>query len=382
MAPWVERIVTATVRVWEDDPPPPDRHPLLVGASGKLWNHVLSGSYPIGSKRDKWEGWLGHPIDGSESFPGRSTADQMAWIDPDFGRLPGYRVVTLPAQPQGPNRDQGNQLGASGEFNWWWREYGRKLTALGMNTPFTVVRLNHEPQPVAYAWHPWNWANPGVDAFVAAFINAAYNLKLTAPNVRVSVNHSRGHFDTSLTGGRTWGECTDLLMEARAADGRFLVDFVTQDSYDNSPGVTPLGIDPGANMRLVNWRLQTNGVNSDTPPKRDKGFGIPCRGTAYAFCEDWSERRGEPVWFWHHEWGLSHRPDSNGGGDDPHYIDLMHDWFTRRAVGNGGLMLGESYFNHRGAPDTNRHQVFDPDTGVIPAHNARAGARFRELWGV
>lgn len=363
----------------------PDATHLFVGASGKAWNTLLGGSAPIESKRRAFEAKLGRSMDGSESFPGRKSWDTMSWVDPAFASLSGFRSITLPCQPQGPNKDQDNTVGASGEYNWWWRQYGETLTSLGYDDHRTMLRLNHEPNPSSYAWHPWHMGaggpRVGPERFRQAVINAAMSVRETAPTVLIVLNLARGNFDTSYTDGATWAEVLDPLMRLEDSHGNPLISAVTSDSYDNSPGVTPHGLNPGETERLSNWRKQTNGIDSDVPPGRNQGFGIPCRGTIYAYCEWWSRERGAPVWFMHPEWGLSHRDDSRGGDDDRFYIELMHDWFSARAVGNGGLMLSESYFNHRGAPDKNKHDILDYGTGQIPAHNAEAGHRYFELWG-
>jgi len=59
----------------------------------------------------------------------------------------------------------------------------------------------------------------------------------------------------------------------------------------------------------------------------------------------------------------------------------MFQWYQERAVMNGGLHLGESYFNHGGAPSTNLHLLLDYSTGQIPTYNRNGGLKFKQLWG-
>lgn len=228
-----------------------------------------------------------------------------------------YRTVySIPLIP-----DTGGTLadGASGTYDTHFATLAQALVEHGEAD--AVLRLGWEFNG---GWYRWSAASDP-----AAF--AAYWRRIVT--TMRSVPGAAFQFDWSPVLG------TGAVPAERAYPGDAYVDYIGLDAYDQDWY-------PGWQQPVQRWQ------NLLTQP-----HGL-------RWHRDFAAAHGKPMTF--PEWGLAIRPDGHGGGDDPYFIQKMHDWI---AANNVAYAL---YFEFD-APDGS-HRLM---TGSFP----QAAAKFRELFG-
>ena len=269
-----------------------------------------------------FEGWRGAPVGAVGTFLPRGTWDDIEipgwWLD--IWRDSPYRdrlVVTIGMLPD--NGEWGGlDEGADGDFDEHFRVAAERLVASGLASAW--IRPGHE---LNGGWYRWS-ARADPEAYAEY-----YRRIVTAMR---SVPGADFRFDWNVAVGG------DQHMDAREAyPGDEYVDAVGVDVYDsawNMPGLTP-------DQR---W---------DYLVEPDPGQGLQ-------FWADFAAQQGKPLAF--AEWGLvgegsAMAGEGGAGGDNPEYIEHMHEWFA------GHPLAYELYFD-RDAPDGTH--VISSSTTLFP----------------
>ncbi len=316
----------------------------LVGRSGKTWNSGVAAWVTTGNGcvalANAFGTWRGRPVDGFLKFADRSSWEGMFNIASEWAAWPGYIVNSMPPQPQSQN----NSGTANGSNNSRWEGYGQALTAAGLNRNTYILRV----WEVNGYWYNWAWGDergtksaPNTPAsFVAAMKNLSMSVKKYAPNIKISVNLNRG----SGRSNTTWQSVIQQLVGSHQY-GKY-IDIIGLDSYDWFPGQTNDG----------NW----NNARNQSP-----GFA-----DIAAFC------RSNGLQIGVEEWALisaSGGAVGGGGGDNPYFIQRMHQEFDSIK----DVLAYEGYYENGGAPAELDHPI---STGHYP--NAAAAYRANTRWGV
>ncbi|CAO5149744.1 GH26 domain-containing protein [Frankia sp. AiPs1] len=288
--------------------------------SGLGWASGANGNHP--ADVNAWASWTGRPVDVAVVFTTRNDWPSLttaSWPVGAFTRaqFPGQLSVAQPLYPV-----SGNELAcARGDYDGSWAQFGSTLTRYGRGDAY--VRLGWEFNG---AWMYWHVRDP--QAWKSCFVHAVTAIRSTAPRVRIEWTLS-AHSDT-LPGGDT-----DVWA---AYPGDAYVDVVSIDDYDIYPASTTQNA----------WDQQCHQPSglctvADFARAHHKKLAVP-------------------------EWGLSY--SNGGGGDNPFYIEKMHDFFTR----NTGLLAYEAYFNTSEAGNV-RSSLHNPDLNPDSSH------RYLDLFG-
>jgi hypothetical protein len=184
-----------------------------------------------------------------------------------------------------------------------------------------IVRPGWEFNLPLYTWSPGS--RPG--AYAAFFRQIVTSMR--------SVPGQRFEFEWNPAIGK------GAVAPDRAYPGDRYVDYIGLDVYD----ITWISKrrDP-----VARWRHYMN-----------QPYGL-------RWHRDFSAQHGKRMTF--PEWGLASTPGGQGGGDNPHFVQRMHDWIAANDV------AGHYYFEFEG-PEGDHEML----SGLFP----RSAARFRELFG-
>ena len=244
---------------------------------------VYRGSRP--DEVDNYEEWIGREVPYVLEFWGRDDdwdkIDDPSWVI-DLWSLTGRTVVYSIAML--PNDGTTLAAGAEGAYDEHWRRFAEVYVARGEGD--AILRLGWEFNGAFYPWA----AGGKEDLFVDYWQRIVDILRAT-PGAQF-------RFDWSPLGGNTNADVE------RAYPGDDYVDFIGLDAYDNSP---------------VNTSPEDRWLDI-----RDRAYGL-------AWHSDFATRHGKRMTF--PEWGLTVRAQDNlGGGDNPYYIEQMHDWIHSHDV--------------------------------------------------
>jgi hypothetical protein len=294
---------------------------------------VLSGVYCGGTSAScvqSFEAFRGTPVGIVGTFLPKTT-----WTDievppwwPAIWRGTAYAnklVVSVPMLP-----DQGGatlQAGARGDYDEHFKATARNLVAAGFGNAW--IRPGHE---LNGTWYRWS-AQQDPQAYAQYFRRIVLAMR--------SVPGQSFHFDWNVAVGG------DLHMDATLAyPGDGFVDVIGEDVYDQK------WQDPSA-----------------TPDSRWASLVDPVGATAQGleFWATFAKAHGKRLSF--AEWGVVAKGASmsggGAGGDDPAFIDHMHQWFGDHDVAY------EIYFNQDAGDGAHRL-----DAGRFPLSAARYVALF------
>ncbi len=268
---------------------------------------TCDGNYGGPGNIDAFAAWLGSPITIGSDYaaigaPDAGAASWDNWAFPSWQSTgwqkwrvahPGNRLVLAPGM--GVVEDLAG--GAAGDYDSYWKALGESLVAAGY--PDAIIRIAHEFNG------NWYWYQPqGMTAqFIGYWQHAVTAMRSAAgqsfaffwnPNLGVSVESGQPF------------HCED------AYPGDAYVDYIGPDTYDADWGVYPMS---GAISQA------TYDAAWQTILTQDHGL-------------DWfvtfAAQHHKPLAV--AEWGLWAQGSSYGGGDDPGYIQHMHDWFLANHV--------------------------------------------------
>ncbi len=238
--------------------------------------------------------WRGRSVDGFLHFPKRQTwNDMFNGVPASWANFPGYIVYSIPPQPETEGA-QNNSATAAGQNNTRWEDFGKKLTAMGLNRSTFILRI----WEVNGYWYKWAWGNERgtkvapntVESFVAAMKNLSTSVKKYAPNIKISINMTRGQSRS----GTTWQSVYNQLLGNHQYGAYF--DVIGYDTYDWYPATN-----------TGNW----NGTLNEAPGFND----------IVSYCRSNGKQIGVE------EWGLV-GGGAGGGADNPYFITQMYGVFN------------------------------------------------------
>lgn len=316
------------VRGGDDEPGPPAA---TIGKGPALG--VFRGT-DAGEVED-FERWLGRPLDVVADFSARDSWEQIARPRYMFeewsgtGLHPVYAVAMLPDEDPTATI----QAGVDGEYDQYFRTLAEELVLAGQER--AGLRLGWE-----FNLENSRWGTPDEAAFK--------NYWRRIVKVMREVEGQALQFDWNVNNGD--GNRYDA---ANYYPGDDVVDFIGVDVYDQSglQGTYPYPFDCDAACRKERqvraWQDQIYGGDRGLrfwqgfAAKHDKMLSLP-------------------------EWGLWTRPDGTGGGDNPFFIERMHE-FIHDPDNNVGY---HAYFESDG--EDGQHTLTDafPESAQV----------FRYLW--
>jgi hypothetical protein len=307
--------------------------PSLASVPAEPLPDVLSGVYCGGTDIacvSSFEKFRDRPVGIVGSF-----LPQATWADievpdwwPAIWQGTPYQDHLLVTVPMLPDLKWTNlQDGAKGAYDLHFRNTAQHLVAAGLGGSW--IRVGHELNGTWYRWSAQD--DPAAYAEYYRHIVTAMR----------SVPGASFRFDWNVAVGG------DLHMDAtKAYPGDAYVDAIGEDVYDqkwNAPGSS-------ADQRWASLVVPE---------------GVTAQGLE--FWSDFAKQHGKPLTF--AEWGLvgkgSAMAHGGAGGDDPAFIDHMHQWFGTHDTAY------EVYFNRD--PADGKHQI---DGGAFP----QAAARYVELF--
>jgi hypothetical protein len=271
------------------------------------------------------------------------------WVKAKPGRNLSYAIAILPKEA----KDAGGSLAscAAGQYDVHWRNLANNLAYYGLRSAY--LRLGWEMDG---NWQAWR-ANAGSGreaSFAGCFRRVVQVMRQTQPT-----NQWKFVFNPTVD---TWPNRAYLES---VWPGDAYVDVVGIDCYDMSwvPNSYPYPSTCDAACRLTRQQTAWNGLHA---PRLN-------------ILRDFANAHGKPLAF--PEWGATIKSDGHGGGDNPYYIQKMHEFIANPA----NNVLFHSYFNlsawsqvgmdHRITQAT----VYDNPSG--PTQMPNAAARYRQLFG-
>lgn len=291
-----------------------------VAPAGVTWR---SGVFPGGgidaAAAQRFASYRGRAVDVAVVYPARSSWSDIAtstWGVDQYKGWAGQLSIGLALLPD----KHGGTLAqvASGAHDGDFRSFADNLVAQGRAA--SVVRLGWEFNGSWFAWSAYD-----APSFKAAFRRVVGVLRGEDP--QVTIEWCGNAMDTKVG--------HDPFTQLYPGDD--VVDIVAVDDYDDAWA----HISDAASFRA--WAGRRYSLND-----------------WYAF----AQRHGKP--FAVSEWGLS----VTGQGDNPTYIQGMHDWFDAHASG----LAYESYFDE---PAKYIAAALDDSTSHLP----RSSALYAALWG-
>jgi hypothetical protein len=249
------------------------------------------------------EQWLGRPILYAEDF-----SDDDKWSDftaPNW-QMAGWqtwkqadpRRVLVLAPGMGVTQDIPG--GATGTYDTYWQALGQGLVDKGLDD--TIIRLAHEFSG------GWYWYSPSGQE--QDFINY-WQHAVTAMRA-VPGQHFR--FFWNPTAGVGHGPAPDnpVFLQENGYPGDDYVDLIGPDIYDSDYSAYPTIGPITQAMWDAAWNNTVNG---------DHGL---------AWFATFAAQHEKPLAIG--EWGLWDIGAHHGGGDDPDYIQRVHDWAVQNNV--------------------------------------------------
>ena len=290
--------------------------PTVEAAYGKLGVYRGSG---VPDEVAGFERWLGRRTPWVLDFFAREEWSDIAepeWWAEQWEPTDYRMIYSVPMLPEG----EGSLAeGAAGSYNDHFRQLAELLVDHQQGN--AVLRLGWEFNGNWYAWS----AGDDPNAFVAYWRQIVNTMR--------AVDGARFSFDWSaILGG-------DHVPLEQAYPGDAYVDFIGMDVYDQ-------GWDEGWEDPDRRWQAMLTGR-----------YGLEWHR---AFAAAHRKPMTYP------EWGLTRRDDGHGGGDNPRFVQRMHDWIKANNVAY------HVYFE------------FDADDGthaLMADHFPKASARFRQLFG-
>jgi Glycosyl hydrolase family 26 len=302
--------VTSTTSVAQQPPPPSGT------ASGAVLG-IYDGNHSSASIEATAD-WLGSPHDVQYAMDfiddtSWSTISDPSWFISQWQGTPYTMVWGVPMVPCGapstqcsPNASEFDAV-ASGADNSYYTTLAQNLVAGGFGSSY--IRLGWEFQG---GWFPWNICNSDGQAdFVNAFRNIVTSMRSVSANFKFIWNPDDSA-DTSCAGQ--------------------VEDYYPGDNYVNMVALDVYDMNGAVDSDSARWTDMLNGVNAGgwtaTRPESINGQSFEGYGLNWlaAFGHEHGKEIGLP------EWGLW-SSSSDGGGDDPYFVNQMASWIKTNATG-------------------------------------------------
>ncbi|WP_238429147.1 glycoside hydrolase family 26 protein [Frankia nepalensis] len=299
--------------------------------SGKPWLSGANGD-PLITPNDveAFCSFRGKPCDVAQVFVARNNWNSIvlpSFAQQNFAGWPGKLILSVPPFPEGGGYSL--QTCATGAYDSYWREFGRTLNSTGRQD--SIVRLAWEANG---NWYPWSGTDP------VAYVNC-------------------------------YRKVVDAVRSTASPDPRF--DWtINAHGSQNPPSHNPLDLYPGdAWVDIVSIDAYDHHPPSRTPEQFKAQAEAPGGITwLYNFA------RAHGKLFGVAEWGVASGSGANGGGDNPNFIQFMHDWMLARADKG---MYYEAYFNNCEMRNIGSN-IYRPVGAHCLFQNTQAASRYTQLW--
>jgi len=299
--------------------------------SGKPWLSGTNGD-PVQTPTDvdAFCNWRGAPCDFALVYIAQDNwgaIENPSYILSPFVGWPGRMIIGVPPFPVGVNGS--NATCATGAYDSHFKALGRTLSSFGRQSSF--LRIAWEPNG---NWFPWSGTNP--TDYINCYRHIVDAIRSTSQPSPVMCWCVNAHGSQNPPSHR-W---QDLYP------GNNWVDGVGVDSYDHYP----------PSPTQADFDAQANGPD-----------GI---NTIYNFAVAHNKFLGVG------EWGVVSGSGSNGGGDNPNFIQFMWNWFQQHA---GKGLAYEFYFNNcdPGNVESNLYRPVSPSCVI---RNTASAQRYQQLW--
>jgi hypothetical protein len=298
--------------------------------SGLPWMSGSNGDPIMESMNyDAFATWRGRPLDVAMIYTDRASWSKLtgpdAYVFPYTANWPGKLVVS---QPPFPDDGTSNLKDcAAGTYDAYWKTFGTSLVSNGRAD--SIVRIAWEFNGDFWYYHATN----DTQQFIQCWNHVASSIKATDPQVLTDWTINSKYTPTDSCNGDP----------RNCYPGDAYVDYIGIDDYDEYPPSTTTPFDtiataPGGLTWIHDFAVQHH-----------KRFGVG-------------------------EWGVV-SAGSQGGGDNPAFIQNMRSWFQAHA--SAGLY--ECYFG-TDAPGEVDSKILDTATGTCGCDNPMASAKYRALY--
>jgi Glycosyl hydrolase family 26 len=240
-----------------------------------------------------FEKWLGSGVArGLDYFATDSWSDMVSeatwaaqcWSHANLGIKMTFSLPMLPSDHKSTLAQ-----GAAGAYDTYFKEIGAALVSAGY--PDAILRVGWEFNG---GWYPWN-AHQDPANWVAFYRHIV--------TVMRGVSGSKFKFDWNPTLG------LQQLRTDSVYPGDDVVDYIGMDTYDQYWG-------PGnsiVSLPQTRWAAYVNG-----------SYGLK-------WLAGFAALHNKPISI--PEWGVVHRSDGHGGGDNPYFVNQMLAWLKSNNVG-------------------------------------------------
>jgi Glycosyl hydrolase family 26 len=288
--------------------------------SGLPWaSGVFTGSETPDDVKT-FERWRGSAVDVATLFTKRSSWEHLVspvWPVDEWTGWPGRLAIAQPLFPDGGSM----RACAAGKYDKEWKRFGSFLTS--RNRADSYVRLGWEFNG---DWFYWTASN--AEAFKTCFARAATAIKSAAPSVSIVWNPTGA--ESKVTGNPI----------KNAYPGDQYVDVVGVDWYDM--------------------------FRSRTTTEQEWGQALSRDGQGLHDYLNFARQHGKK--FAVPEWGVVSEPSVEGGGDNPYFVQKMHELLTT----NSDVMEFEAYFSSADPGNV--------ESDIGGSRNKRAAAAYQSLW--
>jgi hypothetical protein len=296
--------------------------------SGLPWMSGSNGDPSMEAKYfDAFGTWRGRPDDVAMMYTDRTSWSSITGADSFvFSFMKNWPGKLVISQPFFPNDGSNLSDCAAGSYDTYWKTFGSALVS--NDRADSIVRIGWEFNGDFMYWHATN----DTAAFIACWNHVASAIKSTDPEALCDWTIN-SHFTPS---DSCMGDATNCYP------GDQYVDYIGIDDYDEYPPSTTTPFDTIATA--------TGGITwiYDFAVRHQKRFAVG-------------------------EWGVVSSAGTNGGGDNPAFVENMHDWFVAHAA----VGLYESYFSISSEVDS---QIVDNTTMSCGCDNPMASAKYLSLW--
>ncbi len=287
-----------------------------------------------------FEEWLGRDIQYVLDFIGKEnwySISEPSWLSDEWKKTKFKNKLILSIAPL-PNEPADTTLekGAAGEYDNYFVTLGQHLVSRGMTD--IIIRPGWEMNG---DWYKWT-AKDGKEKYFAEYFR----------HIVTAMKSVKGQ-NFKFFWNPAYGEQSADAEKCYPGDD--YVDYVGIDIYDECWADDTYPIPDGADEAEIMRRWQ-NAIDYH----QERKYGLN-------WIADFAREHEKLIIIG--EWGVNNRPDKHSGGDDPYFIDMMHDWLEK----NNDLIFCHVYFNVF-APDGD-HQL----SGKTNFPNS--ALRFLDYWG-
>jgi hypothetical protein len=296
--------------------------------SGLPWMSGSNGDPTMESKYfDAFGSWRGRPDDVAMMYTDRSSWDSLTGASMFvFSYMTGWPGKLVISQPPFPNDGSTLAACAAGTYDAHWKTFGSSLVS--NSRVDSIVRIAWEFNGDFMYWHATN----DTQQFKDCWNHVAAAIKSTDPQALLDWTVNSKYTPTDSCNG----DATNCYP------GDTYVDYVGIDNYDEYPPSTTTPFDTIATASGgVTWIY-------DFAMAHHKRFAVG-------------------------EWGVVSGAGSNGGKDNPAFVQNMFAWFQAHA----STGLYESYFSYPMEVDS---KIIDNTTGACGCDNPMASAKYKALY--